>query len=68
MLFRSDFFIELSQDDIDCKKRAIDAFETQKQRSFFGNDILTDLARVRGKQIETEYAECFEVIRYISRI
>jgi len=64
----ADFFIELSQDDIDCKKKAIDEFTTQKQRSFFGNDILIDLARVRGKQVETDYAECFELIRYVARL
>jgi len=64
----SDFFVELNQDDIDCKKSAIDSYKTQKERSFFGNDILMDLARIRGKQIEVKYAECFEVIRWISRI
>lgn len=62
------FFVELNKSDIECKKDAIDCYVTQKERSFFGNDILIDLARVRGKQVEVDYAECFEVIRWISRL
>ena len=32
---------------------------------FFSNDIITDLAKLRGKQIGKEYAECFELTRMI---
>jgi hypothetical protein len=62
------FFVELNESDIECKKDAINSYVTQKKRSFFGNNILIDLARVRGKQVEVDYAECFEVIRWISRL
>lgn len=63
--FNMDLFIELSKESIDAKVSAINAYETQKKRIFFSNDIVGDLARVRGKQIGREYAECFEVIRMI---
>lgn len=65
MNFSMDVFITLGQEDVDAKIAAINAFETQKSRIFFSNDIVGDLARVRGKQIGNEYAECFEVIRMI---
>lgn len=65
MKFNMDVFITLSQDEIDKKTAAINAFKTQKERIFFSNDIVMDLARVRGKQIGQQYAECFELIRLI---
>jgi LmbE family N-acetylglucosaminyl deacetylase len=63
--FKMDLFIELSKESVDAKVKAINAYKTQKTRMFFSNDIVGDLARVRGKQIGKEYAECFEVIRMI---
>ncbi|MEQ8361394.1 MAG: PIG-L family deacetylase [Cyclobacteriaceae bacterium] len=63
--FKMDVFIELSKEAVDTKVKAINAYKTQKSRMFFSNDIVGDLARVRGKQIGKEYAECFEVIRMI---
>ncbi len=63
--FKMDLFIELTQESVDAKVKAINAYATQKSRMFFSNDIVGDLARVRGKQIGKEYAECFEVIRMI---
>jgi hypothetical protein len=63
--FKMDLFVELDEDSVQAKIRAINAYETQKHRIFFSNDIVGDLARVRGKQIGKNYAECFEVIRMI---
>jgi LmbE family N-acetylglucosaminyl deacetylase len=63
--FKMDLFIELTKESVDAKVKAINAYATQKSRRFFSNDIVGDLARVRGKQIGKEYAECFEVIRMI---
>lgn len=63
--FKMDVFIELSSESVEAKVKAINAYETQKSRMFFSNNIVADLARVRGKQIGKEYAECFEVIRMI---
>lgn len=63
--FKMDLFIELTKESVDAKVKAINAYGTQKSRMFFSNDIVGDLARVRGKQIGKEFAECFEVIRMI---
>ena len=65
MEFPMDVFITLDQEAVDAKVAAINAFSTQKTRMFFSNDIVGDLARVRGKQIGREYAECFELVRLI---
>ncbi len=65
MSFDMDVFIEISEENIKAKQASINSFETQKERMFFSNDIITDLAKLRGKQIGKEYAECFELTRII---
>lgn len=65
MEFNMDVFIELSEEDINAKQASINSFESQKTRTFFSNDIIKDLAKLRGKQIGKDYAECFEVSRII---
>ncbi len=63
--FSMDVFITVDREDVEAKVAAINAYRTQKNRMFFSNDIVGDLARVRGKQIGREYAECFELTRLI---
>lgn len=65
MEFSMDVFLILGKEAVDAKVAAINAYKTQKRRMFFSNNITEDLARVRGKQIGSEYAECFELIRMI---
>jgi len=65
MEFSMDVFLTLGKEAVDAKVAAVNAYKTQKKRMFFSNDIIEDLARVRGKQIGSEYAECFELIRMI---
>lgn len=65
MEFDMDVFITFGEEEMQAKLNAVNAFETQKSRMFFANNITLDLARVRGKQIGKEYAECFELIRLI---
>jgi N-acetylglucosamine malate deacetylase 1 len=65
MQFSMDVFVTLTDEEIKAKTAAINAYKTQKDRLFFSNDIVLDLAKVRGKQIGQEYAECFELIRLI---
>ena len=63
--FSNDIFIPLSKENIISKVSAIKKFSSQKNRIFFSNDIVKDLAHVRGKQVGAKYAECFELIRLI---
>ncbi|MDC0324457.1 PIG-L family deacetylase [Akkermansiaceae bacterium] len=63
--FSMDVFIEVTEEDVQRKVRSLESFITQKERRFFSNEIVKDLAHVRGKQIGRDYAECFEEIRLI---
>ena len=64
--FSMDVFLEVTREDVEAKVAAINAYKTQKSRVFFSNDIVGDLARVRGKQIGRQFAECFELVRLIA--
>lgn len=64
--FSMNVFLTLEKANVDAKIAAINEYKTQKERMFFSNDIVGDLARVRGKQIGQQYAECFELVRLIS--
>lgn len=63
--FSMDVFVTLSEQDVAAKTAAIAAYESQRERIFFANDIVADLARVRGKQIGHDYAECFQLVRMV---
>jgi hypothetical protein len=39
--------------------------DTEKYRSYLSEEFIRGLARTRGTQIETAYAEAFEVIRWV---
>lgn len=60
------YFFELEKDDIDLKIHAIDYFESQKHRSYNSHHILS-LAKLRGMQVKTNFAEAFELIRWLEK-
>jgi N-acetylglucosamine malate deacetylase 1 len=53
----------LSPDHVTKKMLALMEYESQKDRIYFKDETVLSLARVRGLQSGSEYAECFEVIR-----
>lgn len=61
--FKNACYSTLSGDHIDKKMKALQAYESQAGRKYFKDEAMLSLARVRGIQANTEYAECFEVIR-----
>lgn len=61
--FHSNFFIRLSKEDVDKKVEAIKIYKSQAHRSNMQEEIIFSLARVRGLQVNTEYAEAFELYR-----
>jgi LmbE family N-acetylglucosaminyl deacetylase len=65
MEFSMDVYVTVSPEDVAAKVAAINCYATQKHRIFFSNDIVGDLARVRGKQVGRDHAECFELVRLI---
>ena len=65
IVFQSEAFIILSEDHIQKKLQALDAYNSQKGRNYANEECIRSLARMRGSQISTQYAEAFEVIRWI---
>lgn len=65
MSFNTASFIILGERHVQKKVEALKHYETQKHRSYFNEEFIRSLARTRGTQIETEYAEAFEVIRWV---
>lgn len=62
--FKSNFFIKLDKEHVDIKKEALKAYKSQSFRNYFNDEFLYGLAKVRGVQCGSEYAEAFELIRW----
>lgn len=63
--FTSYVYVNLEQKHIDKKIGALNLYESQKHRSYSNVDFVISLAKLRGIQIQREYAESFELIRLI---
>lgn len=63
--FSTDYFCVLSEEDINKKTNALAAYKTQEGKSYMSSDFIRSMAVVRGTQINTSFAEAFEVIRWI---
>lgn len=63
--FATDYFCVLKKDDIQKKINALAAYKTQEGKGYMLPDFIRSMATVRGTQINTMYAEAFEVIRWI---
>ena len=63
--FNTAGFIILSEEDINIKVNALEAYNSQKGRGYVNEEFIRSLARTRGVQIGSRYAEAFEVIRWI---
>jgi LmbE family N-acetylglucosaminyl deacetylase len=64
--FTSPFFINLSAQDIVKKSAALKEYHSQRHRNYMQEDFIRSLAKVRGVQANSEYAEAFEVYKIIS--
>lgn len=63
--FTSNFHYRVSQSNLDAKWNAINEYQSQSFRSYKSADFWDGLARVRGTQVGSEFAEAFELIRWI---
>jgi LmbE family N-acetylglucosaminyl deacetylase len=63
--FHANFFIRLSEDQVDKKVEALKAYHSQQHRRYFQNDFVKSLATIRGTQANTGFAETFEIYRWI---
>jgi LmbE family N-acetylglucosaminyl deacetylase len=62
--FKSPLFVKLSEEEMYKKWNAISCYQSQIEmnRSYFSKDFIYGLARVRGVQAGSEYAEMYQFI------
>jgi len=63
--FTTNVFVKLEERHMQKKIAAISCYNTQQGRSYASSDFLRGLARTRGTQIGTGFAECFETLREV---
>jgi len=63
--FSAQCMVQLSEENLQAKLHALEAYASQMHRAYAKRDVPTGLARVRGVSVGFEYAEAFEVIRWI---
>lgn len=63
--FNTACFMKLEERHILKKIEAVQQYKSQAHRPYANEEFIRSLARTRGVQINTLYAECFEVIRWI---
>ena len=64
--FRTEFFSILKREEVDMKVKMLGCYKSQiiKKRPYFDKDFIYGLARTRGTQVNSDFAEAFEVIRW----
>jgi len=63
--FRPACFVALSEKEMKLKLKALGTFKTQYRRRYFKKKIIISEAIYYGTQINTKYAEAFEVLRWL---
>lgn len=63
--FNNQAYISLNETHIRKKLGAIACYDTQKERNYADEAFIRGLARTHGVQVGSEYAEVFEVVRWI---
>ncbi len=64
--FNTRCFIKLEEKHITIKIKALQEYASQKHRTYLNAKFIESLAITRGVQINHQYAEAFEVIRWIN--
>ena len=64
--FKTNFFIRLSENELNKKIESLKAYSSQAHRNYMKEEFIRSLAKVRGVQCNTNYAEAFEVYKWIS--
>lgn len=65
--FSNQMFVKLEKTHLESKMNLLKCYHSQvvKNRSYFSEEFIYGLAKMRGVQINSDYAEAFEVIRWI---
>jgi len=63
--FHTNMFVKLKSKHIEKKILALKAYNSQKEKHYATEDFILSWAKTRGTQIGTDFAETFEVIRWV---
>ena len=63
--FHTHAFNKLTERNIEKKIDALKAYESQRHRKYAAENFIRSLATTRGIQIGSDFAEAFEVIRWV---
>lgn len=64
--FNSNYFVKVDESHLDAKVKAISEYKSQSFRPYMNKEFFAGLARVRGIQSNNEFAEAFELIKWIN--
>jgi len=67
LTFETSGFVTLGDAHLRRKVAALEKYKSQSGRAYMSSEFVYSLARARGVQIGAEYAEAFEIIRWIMR-
>jgi len=65
LTFNTSSFVYLSEANLLKKVNALKEYQSQSHRPYCNEEFIRALARTRGVQINTQYAEAFHVLRWI---
>jgi LmbE family N-acetylglucosaminyl deacetylase len=63
--FDTTCFVKLNPEHVTAKHSALQCYKSQSRREYMQKDFIFSLAKTRGVQIGSEYAESFEVVRWV---
>lgn len=65
LTFTTNCFVRLEERHVERKAQALAEYHSQAGKAYASRDFIRSLARTRGVQIGAEFAECFEVVRWV---
>ena len=63
--FNTTCFVRLNEEHVKTKFKALIEYKSQAHRPYANEEFIKSLARVRGVQIGVQYAEVFEIVRWV---
>ena len=65
LTFNTTSFVMLDKKHVQSKCNALKEYKSQGKRNYMSEDFIFSLAKTRGVQIGSQYAESFEVVRWV---
>lgn len=65
LTFDKQAYVSLERHHVEAKVRALDCYRSQKHRGYANAEYVWSLVKTRGLDVNVEYAEVFEVYRWV---